>query len=48
MTEDIVRLHLSYGKAYSLDSLKESLFQYIEETIDKFDMEARIRAFLGS
>lgn len=48
MTEDIVRLHLSYSKAYSLDNLKESLFSYIEESIDKLDMEGRIRTFLNS
>lgn len=39
MTEEIVKLHLSYSKAYSLDSLKESLFSFIEETIDKIEVE---------
>lgn len=39
MTDEIVRLHLSYSKAYSLDSLKSILFAYIEETIGKIDVE---------
>lgn len=43
MTEEIVRLHLSYSKAYSFDSLKESLFKYIEESIDKAEIEVKIR-----
>ncbi|KAL4496123.1 hypothetical protein ABPG72_015545 [Tetrahymena utriculariae] len=48
MTDQIVKLHMIYSKAYSLDNLKESIFQYIEETIDKFQVENKINEFLHS